>query len=81
MAKLWLPIKEETTGREQLLIIPGAAHMDASQLKEIIQWQTEKTKAQLKAKGPKPVARMPRKEVGAALNEYLQWLKRKRERA
>lgn len=77
MAKLWLPIKEQTTGREMIIIIPGASQMDQGQLKEIIAWQTEKTTAQLKAMGPKPVARYPRKEVGKAIKEYREWLRKK----
>lgn len=78
MTKLWLPIKEETTGREQLILIPGAEHMDRSQLEEIIAWQEETTRAKLKALGAKPQARFSRKEVGQALNEFRMFLERKR---
>lgn len=77
MPQVWLPIKEPTTGREITIIIPGANQMDRGQLKEIIQWQTEKTLADLKAKGPQPVARFSSKEVGQALNEFRHHLERK----
>jgi len=81
MARLWLPtqytIKEPTTGREQVLIIPGAESMDRGQLEEITQWQEETTKAKLKAMGPKVKPRYSRKETGQAINEYLQSLRRR----
>jgi hypothetical protein len=79
MARLWLPIKEETTGREQLIYIPGASYMDRHQLEEIIAWQEEHTRSQLKALGPKPQARFSRKEVGQALKEFRTWLKERQE--
>lgn len=78
MPKFWLPIKEETSGREMLILIPGASHMDRSQLEEIIAWQEETTRAKLKAMGPKPKAKFSRKEVGQALNEFRLFLERKR---
>lgn len=78
MPKLWLPIKEETSGREMLILIPGASHMDRSQLEEIIAWQKETTLRELKALGPRPKARYSRKEVGQALNEFRMFLERKR---
>ena len=54
MPSIWLPIKEPSTGREQLILIPGASNMDRVQLEEIIAWQKETTLAQLKKLGPKP---------------------------
>lgn len=81
MPKLWLPtsytIKEPTSGRERIIIIPGAEHMDVGQLREILLWQEEKTKAELKALGPKPIARLSKEEVQGALREYRDWLKKK----
>lgn len=79
MPTLWLPIKEKTTQREQLVMIPGAGHIDKSQLDEIIAAEKEKTEAQLKALGPKPIARFSRKEVGQVLREFIMYLKRQRE--
>ena len=79
MAKLWLPIKEPTTNREMILYIPGASHMDSVQLRDIIQCQKEKTLTELKAKGPKPIARFSRAEIGKALKEYKEYLDRQRE--
>lgn len=78
MPRLWLPIKEKTSGREMLILIPEAEHMDRSQLEEIIAWQEETTHAKLKALGPKPEARFSRKEVGQALREFRLFLERKR---
>ena len=78
MAHLWLPIKEETSGRERLILIPFASHMDISQLREIIQWQEENTKAQLKKLGPIPKNTMSREEIQGALKDYIRWLRKKR---
>ncbi len=81
MPKLWLPLREPTTGREQIIYIPGAEHMDKSQLEEILQWQKEKTLADLKAKGPQrpPMAVAKRKEIGKALNEFRNYCLAKKE--
>lgn len=79
MGKIWLPIKEPSTGREQILYIPGASHMDRSQLEEILHWQKERTLAVLKAKGPKPARIHSRKEVGQALKEFREQLHRRQQ--
>ncbi len=90
MARIWLPIherpttgrlliKEPTTGREMLVIIPGASHMDRGQLEAIIEGQTERTLEQLKAQGPKPVARLSKAEVQGALREFVTWRNKRRE--
>ena len=79
MTKIWLPIKEETSGRETILYIPGASHLSRQQLEEIIQWQTEKTVAEFKAEGPQPERVVSRKEVGKALKEFRASLARSRE--
>jgi len=78
--RLWLPIVEPTTKREMLLYIPGADSMDVGQLKAIIEAEKEKTLAQLKAKGPKPVATMSRADVRGALSEFIRWRNERRER-
>ena len=65
-----LVLKHEPTGRETILLIPGAASMAISQLKEIIQWQQEKFEAEAQAAGPKPKRVYSRKEVGQALKEF-----------
>ena len=80
MAEFYLPmkytIKEPTTGREQIIMIPGAEHLDRAHLQEIIHMEREKTMGQLKAKGvPKRV--YSRKEVGQALNEFNKALRRR----
>ena len=80
MSRLWLPIKEETTGRQMLIIMPSdpAFYESPSQMEELKQRAIERTKEQLKAMGPKPVARYSRAEVGKALNEFRKaFLKRK----
>ena len=79
MSKIWLPIVEPTTGREQILYIPGASHMDRSQLEEILHWQKERTLAQLKAKGPIAPRVHSRKEVGQALKEFRGYLHRRQQ--
>ena len=79
MSRLWLPIHEPTTGREMTLYIPGADHMDIGQLKAIVEAEKEKTLAQLKAKGPKPVSRMSRDDVKGALREFVAWRNERRE--
>ncbi len=81
MVKLFLPtsysfkVRDNSTKREQIVLIPGAESMDRSQLEEIIAWQRENTAVELAQ--PKPKSKYSRKEVGQALNEYLKWLRAK----
>uniref|UniRef100_A0A6M3LHK8 Uncharacterized protein n=1 Tax=viral metagenome TaxID=1070528 RepID=A0A6M3LHK8_9ZZZZ len=81
MPKFYLPLKhivrEPTTGRQVTLLIPGAEQMDGSQLDEIIQWQEEKTLAELKR--PIPKRTYSREEVGKALNEFNKELRKRRQ--
>ena len=92
MVKVWLPIPpkprtnefnivEPTTGREMLLIVPGASRMDRSELEEIIGYEREKTLAQLKAKGPVVKSRFSKKEIGGALREFNEYLRAKEHNA
>ena len=78
MAKFWLPIKESTTGRETILYIPGASHMDGGQLREIIAKQTEQIRAEARKAGPVPQRRYSKKEVAGALRDFQARLERKR---
>jgi len=75
---LWLPLKRRYTrgNKTTILVIPGAAHMDRSQLEEIIQWQEEKIDKEVVGT---PVSTMDRREVSGMLNEFLDW-RRKRGR-
>ena len=87
MAKLWLPmtglraaprpssivVRDEVTGRQQIVVIAGARHLDQSQYDYIVEGQTEKTKGELRKLGPKPVARMSKNEVQGALRDFLKW--------
>lgn len=72
-----ITLKHEATGRETVLLIPGAESMDISQLREIIQWQTEKFEAESKAAGPKPQRIYSKKEVGKALREFREYALRR----
>lgn len=65
-----LVLQHEPTGRQTILLIPGAANMDISQLREIIQWQQEKFAAESQKLGPKPKRKYSRIEVGKALKEF-----------
>ena len=77
MAQIYLPIKTPSLGRETLLVIPGASHIDQGQLKEILAAETEKIQQEHKLAGPRPKARYSRKEVGGALREFRDQLARK----
>jgi len=75
--KIWLPVSYG--GRTRNILIPNIQDMDDSQLDEIIEWQREKTLAELKKLPPKkPIDRMKAKEIGKMLKEYTEFLKRKR---
>lgn len=82
MPKFYLPLKytltEPTTGRQQIIMIPGAEHLDTSHLQELIQSTEEKTMAQLKAKGSIPKRTYSRKEVGQAIREFNIALQRRK---
>jgi hypothetical protein len=77
MPKIWLPISHG--GRTRNILIPHTQDMDKSQLNEIVEWQKEKTLNELKKLPPKkPIEIAKAQEIGAQLNEYLQYLKRKK---
>ncbi len=65
-----LVLKHEPTGRQTVLLIPGAANMDISQLREIIQWQQEKFAEESQKLGPKPKRKYSGAEGGKALKEF-----------
>ena len=77
MAKIWLPIKEPTSGRETILYIPGASHMDKGKLREILAAEKEKIRAELKAQGPRPKGRFSKAEIALALRDFRRFLDRK----
>ena len=77
MPSLYLPIKPPGQNRETILYIPGASHMDRSQLQEIIASQTEKIHAEAKQRGA-PKRRYSKKEVTGALRDFQARLERKR---
>ncbi len=62
-------IKEETTGREMILIIPGSSVMDRHQLQDILDKEKEVIREDLKAQGPIVKPRFSTKHVGAAIKE------------
>ena len=64
-------------GRERTILIPGASSMPKEELEDIIAWQTEKTKKELRQ--PQPQRKHSKKEVGQALREYNEFRKRKAE--
>jgi len=75
MSKMWLPISYG--GRTRNILIPNVQDIDDSQLNEIVAWQKEKTLDELKKLPPKqPHDVMKAKEVGAALKDYTNYLKR-----
>ena len=61
----------EENGRKRTILIPGAADMDRNQYKEIVEWQTEKTKRELRE--PREERKHSKKEVSGALKEYNDW--------
>lgn len=67
----------EENGRKRTILIPGASDMDSHQLEDIIEWQTEKTKKELRK--PRPQRKHSKEEVGQALKDYNEFRKRQRE--
>ena len=76
---LAMKVEEETSGRNRLIMIPGAASMDIVQLREIIAWQEEVTRQQLKKLGPRPKPEHSKEEIADALKEVLARRKRRKE--
>jgi hypothetical protein len=75
LPKLWMPINYG--GRTRNILIPNVQDIDGSQLDEIIDWQKEKTLKELKSlPEKKPMNVLKAKEIGAMLNEHLQFIKR-----
>ncbi len=70
-------VKEPTHGRECIVLIPGASHMDIGQLREILEWEREQTMRQLLAKGPKPVPRFSKGEIAGAIKDFMAYRDRK----
>jgi hypothetical protein len=63
--------------RERTIFIPGAKDMDRNQYQDILEWQTEKTKRELRQ--PKPERKHSKKEVSKALRDYNEHRRRKAE--
>lgn len=63
--------------REMRVIIPGTG--DKSYDEYLEQAEREKTRDQLQKLPPKPVRKTSKKEVGEALKEYREFLRRRRE--
>jgi hypothetical protein len=79
MAKLWLPLNRFTVksgDREMQVIIPRTG--DASYDEYLEQAEREKTAEQLRKSPPKPQSTLSRKQIGEALNEFNQFLLRKK---
>jgi len=86
--KIWLPlqerrpnqlfVKDDVTGRERIIMIPGAGLLDRSHYDYIVEAEVEKTKDELRKMGPKPVARLSRQEVAGALREFISWRNKKK---
>ncbi len=73
--KIWLPLKKvfQRGNKTTILIIPGASHMDRSQLEEIIAWQTEKINNEV----VRPKAVMPAQDVKEMLLDFASWIRKK----
>jgi len=71
-----LTIKEGD--KERTIFIPGADEMDKNELRDIIQWQEEKTRDDLR-KTPTEQRKHSKKEVGQALRDYREFQQRKGE--
>jgi len=61
----------EENGRTRRILIPGAKDMDRNQYQEIVEWQTEKTKRELRE--PREERKHSKEEVAGALREYNNW--------
>ena len=69
-------IEVEVNGRKRTILIPDAENMSRSQYKEIVEWQTEKTKKELSQ--PRPERKHSKEEVAGALKEYSEWRRKYR---
>jgi hypothetical protein len=63
--------------REMTILIPGADQMDRNELGEILQWQEEKTRKELRQ--PVETRKHSEKEVGQALKDFNEFRHRKSE--
>lgn len=77
MPQLWLPLRVGYKNRKKLVFIPNTG--DKAEVEYLIEAYTEKTLNELKKASPKPKSKLSKEEVGAMLNEYNKFLKRKRE--
>ena len=69
----------EDFGRKRTILIPGYEDCDGAQLDELIHWQVEQTRDQLRQLGEKVEPRYSRKEIGKAVNEWYLSQKRRKE--
>ena len=76
MATKEITIKEN--GKEMKVFIPGADQMDRHELEDIVQWQEEKTREDLR-KTPKVVkpTKEQRKATEEALRDYREFQRRR----
>lgn len=68
----------EEGGRKQTIFIPGADEMDRHELEDLVQWQEEKTRDELR-KIPTKQRNHSKADVGKALGDYNKFRQRVRE--
>ena len=61
----------EENGRKRTILIPDAELMGRRQYEEIVEWQTERTKKELRQ--PREERKHSKEEVAGALREYNEW--------
>ena len=75
MPSTWKTVTEG--GRTRHILVPYSHDIDSGQLHDILQWQDEKTRDELKKMPPLPQRKHTKEEVGKALNEYTKWKRNK----
>lgn len=77
MPQIWLPLHVGYKNKKKIVFIPDTG--DKAETEYLIEAEREKTLNELKKAPDKPKPKYSNKEIGAMLNEYNQFLKRKRE--
>ena len=81
MSKVWLPIKQfmvEHGGRRRTILLPIPADADLGQMREIEEWQKEKTLAELK-RLPPLIPTHSNEEIAEALKQFISWKNRRKD--
>jgi hypothetical protein len=74
---LWLPLQVGEGKKMKQVFIPDTG--DVIYNRDLIQWQTERLKAEIAAEKPRPVRKSSSRDISEMLRDLISWRNRRKE--